>query len=74
MPIVRVREGEPFDVALRRFKRIVDKTGIPKELRRREFHLKGSVLKQRQIAAARKRLFKKLLREKAMFREARGRR
>ena len=28
MPIVRVKENEPFDVALRRFKRAVEKTGL----------------------------------------------
>jgi small subunit ribosomal protein S21 len=67
MPSVRVREGESFDSAIRRFKRAVEKAGIPKELRRREFHQKGSTLKQRRIAAARKRLLKKLAREKSVW-------
>jgi small subunit ribosomal protein S21 len=35
MPIVRVKENEPFDVALRRFKRAVEKTGLLTELRMR---------------------------------------
>lgn len=69
MPSVRVRDGEPFEVAMRRFKRIVEKAGIPKELRSRAFFQKGSVLKQRKIAAAKKRLSKKLMREKQMFEE-----
>ena len=51
MPSVRVKEGEPFEVAMRRFKRAVEKAGIPKELRSRAFHQKGSVQKQRRIAA-----------------------
>jgi small subunit ribosomal protein S21 len=38
MPIVRVKENEPFDVALRRFKRAVEKTGLLTELRAREFY------------------------------------
>ena len=28
MPIVKVRENEPFDVALRRFKRSCEKAGV----------------------------------------------
>jgi small subunit ribosomal protein S21 len=70
MPSVRVKEGESFDSAIRRFKRAVEKAGIPKELRRREFHQKGSALKQRRLAAARKRLLKKLARERAVFEDA----
>ena len=60
MPSIKVRDGEPFDSVIRRFKRAVEKAGIPKELRRREFHQKGSTLKQRRIAAAKKRLLKRL--------------
>ena len=32
MPSVRVRENEPFEVALRRFKRTIEKTGLLTEL------------------------------------------
>ena len=28
MPSVRVKENEPFEVAMRRFKRAVEKTGL----------------------------------------------
>ena len=40
MPLVRVKENEPFDVALRRFKRTIEKTGLLTELRAREFYEK----------------------------------
>jgi len=40
MPTIRVKENEPFDVALRRFKRAVEKTGLLTELRAREFYEK----------------------------------
>jgi len=63
MPNVRLREGESFDSAVRRFKRIVEKAGIPKELRRREFHQKGSTIRKRKAAAAKKRFMKKMLRD-----------
>ena len=60
---VRIREGESIDSAIRRFKRTVEKAGIPKELRRREFYQKGSMVRKRKAAAARKRHLKKLMRE-----------
>lgn len=67
MPTVKIRDGDNFEGAMRKFKRIVDKTRILQELRLREFHLSGSVLKQRRKAAAKKRWAKKLAREKMMF-------
>jgi len=63
MASVRVREGESLESAMRRFKRLVEKAGIPKELRRREFYQKGSAIRKRKAAAARKRHLKKLARE-----------
>ena len=38
MPNVRVRENEPFEVAMRRFKRSCEKAGVLAEVRRREFY------------------------------------
>ena len=35
MPSIRVKENEPFEVAMRRFKRSVEKTGLLTELRAR---------------------------------------
>lgn len=69
MPTVRLREGDSFEGALRKFKRIVDKARILQTLRLKEFHLKGSVLKQRKKAAAVKRWAKKLARDKLGFRD-----
>ena len=42
MPSVRVKENEPFEVAMRRFKRTIEKTGLLTELRAREFYEKPS--------------------------------
>ena len=36
MPVIKVRENEPFDVALRRFKRSCEKAGILADVRNRE--------------------------------------
>ncbi|HWP94856.1 MAG TPA: 30S ribosomal protein S21 [Gammaproteobacteria bacterium] len=65
MPSVRVRENEPFDVALRRFKRACEKAGVLTEVRRREFYEKPTQERKRKQAAAIKRHLKKLQREAA---------
>lgn len=67
MPHVRVRENEPFDVALRRFKRSCEKAGILSEVRRREFYEKPTSIRKRKAAAAVKRHLKKLQRESRRF-------
>lgn len=65
MPSVRVRENEPFDVALRRFKRSCEKAGVLSEVRRRQAYEKPTAVRKRQKAAAVKRQQKKLAREVA---------
>ncbi len=65
MPIVRVREGEPFEVALRRFKRTCEKAGVLTEIRRREYYEKPTEIRKRKAAAAVKRNLKKIYREQA---------
>ncbi len=59
MPHVRVRENEPFDIALRRFKRSCEKAGVLSEVRRREFYEKPTSVRKRKAAAAVKRHIKK---------------
>lgn len=63
MPSVRVKENEPFDVALRRFKRACEKAGVLTEVRRREFYEKPTTVRKRKAAAAVKRHMKKVARE-----------
>lgn len=65
MPVVKVRENEPFDVALRRFKRSCEKAGVLSEVRRREFYEKPTAERKRKKAAAVKRSQKKVARENA---------
>ena len=60
MPSVRVRENEPFEAALRRFKRTIEKTGLLTELRAREFYEKPTAERKRKKAAAVKRHYKRL--------------
>ncbi len=63
MPQVKVKENEPFDVALRRFKRACEKAGVLTEVRRREYYEKPTAVRKRKAAAAVKRHLKKLSRE-----------
>ena len=65
MPVIKVRENEPFDVALRRFKRSCEKAGILSEVRRRESYEKPTWERKRKKAAAVKRHAKKVSRENA---------
>ena len=58
MPGVKVKEGEPFELALRRFKKQCEKAGILSELRRREHYEKPSVRRKRKLIAAKKKAAK----------------
>ncbi len=65
MPSVRLKENEPFDVALRRFKRACEKAGVIAEARERQAYEKPTTARKRAFAAAVKRYQKKLSRESA---------
>ncbi len=60
MPTIRLKENEPFEVALRRFKRTIEKSGLLTELRAREFYEKPTAERKRKRSAAIKRHFKRL--------------
>ena len=63
MPSVKVRENEPFEFALRRFKRTCEKAGVLADTRKKEFYEKPTQERKRKAAAAVKRHLKKLSRE-----------
>jgi small subunit ribosomal protein S21 len=60
MPGVRVKDGEPFENAMKRFKKMVEKAGILSEIRKREHYEKPSVKRKKKALAAKKRAIKKL--------------
>ncbi len=60
MTTIRVKENEPFDVALRRFKRTIEKLGLLTDLRAREFYEKPTTERKRKAAAAVKRHHKRI--------------
>jgi len=63
MPSVKIRENEPFEYALRRFKRSCEKAGVLAETRRREFYEKPTQERKRKAAAAVKRNLRRMSRE-----------
>ena len=63
MPNVKVRENEPFEIALRRFKRTCEKAGVLAETRKREFYEKPTQERKRKRAAAVKRHLRRLSRD-----------
>lgn len=65
MPHIRVKENEPFEIAMRRFKRGCEKAGVITESRRREFYEKPTSERKRKAAAAVKRYQKKLSKEQS---------
>jgi small subunit ribosomal protein S21 len=64
MPSVRVRDGEPFDIILRKFRRSCEKAGVFTEVRRREAYEKPTSVRKRKTAAAKKRELKRVSRER----------
>ena len=58
MPGLKIRDTEPYEGALRRFKKQCEKAGILSEIRRREFYEKPSVRQKKKSIAARKRSLK----------------
>ncbi|MBW1973058.1 MAG: 30S ribosomal protein S21 [Deltaproteobacteria bacterium] len=60
MPGIKVKEGESFESALKRFKKHCEKMGILSEIRKREHYEKPSVKRKKKALAAKKRALKKM--------------
>lgn len=65
MPSIRIKENEPFDVAIRRFRRACEKAGVLTEVRRREFYEKPTAVRKRKAAAAVKRHMKRIAKQQS---------
>ena len=59
VPRIKIREGEHFEQALRRFKKSCEKFGILSEIKKREFYEKPSVSRKKKAINARRRSLKK---------------
>ena len=60
MSVVYLNENDSIDVALKKFKKVIEREGILTELKKREFYEKPSIKRKKKAMAARKRLMKKL--------------
>ncbi len=56
MPAVKIRDGESFEGALRRFKRICEQEGILSEIKKHQHFEKPSEKKKKRIIAAKRKL------------------
>ncbi len=54
MPHVRVKDNEPFEKALKRFKRQCEKAGIMADIRKHQRFEKPSERRKRKVATARR--------------------
>ena len=59
---VRVKDNEPIEIAIRRFKKQCEKAGILAELRKREHYEKPSVRRKKKTIAAKKRFLRRAVR------------
>jgi small subunit ribosomal protein S21 len=67
MPGIRIRDTEPFESAVKRFKKQVEKAGVLSEVRKREFYEKPSVKRKRKAIAARKRAVKRMQKVRSFY-------
>ena len=59
MPVVRLKDNEPFESGMRRFKRTIEKIGLLTELRAREF-MKNRRPSEKEKSSCRKRHHKRI--------------
>ncbi|NPV13641.1 30S ribosomal protein S21 [candidate division WOR-3 bacterium] len=64
MVSITVKEGEPYESFIRRFRRACEQAGILREVKRREFYEKPSERRKRKMAEARRRLYRKQMGER----------
>jgi small subunit ribosomal protein S21 len=65
IPAIIVGEDEPLDKAVKRFKRMVEKEGVVREWRKREFFEKPSTIRNRKKKALERKRMKKLRKVKS---------
>ena len=58
MPGVLVRDNEPFERALKRFKKACEKAGVISDMKKNQHFEKPSERRKRKIAAARRKRIK----------------
>ena len=67
MAFVVVKNGESFENALKRFKRQCEREGILSEIRKRQHFEKPSEIKKKKVLQAKKKLRRKVMKEKRRY-------
>jgi small subunit ribosomal protein S21 len=60
---VRVRDSESIEDAIRRFKRECERSGVIKEIKKREFYRAPSVVRKEKQAEAKRKMRRKMMKE-----------
>jgi len=58
MPAIKVRDGEPFEKALRRFTKACEKAGLMSDIKKHQHFEKPSERKKRKLNAAKRKMRK----------------
>ncbi|MGI9255899.1 MAG: 30S ribosomal protein S21 [Salinispira sp.] len=66
MAYIKVDDAENLEKSIKRFKRMVEKEGIIREWKKREFYEKPSTIKNRKRKAAERKLQKKVRKAQSM--------
>lgn len=64
MPAVRVRDGESFEKALRRFTKACEKSGLMSDIKKHQQYEKPSEARRRKVNAARRKMRKMQIMER----------
>jgi small subunit ribosomal protein S21 len=62
--LVKLRDGESIEEALRRFKRECERNGIMQEIKRREYFESPAVRRKRKATEARRKLKRRMMRQR----------
>ncbi len=62
MPSIIIKDNEPIDLILRRLKKTIERSGLLKELRKREFYEPPSKIKKKKISNSKKKMSRKNIR------------
>lgn len=65
MPSIKVKDNEPLDIALRRFRRVCEKAGVITEVRKRKFYEKPTAVRKRKALLAKRRQARRVLNSRA---------
>ena len=64
MTVIKVRENESIEDALRRFKRDCERNGIMQEIKRREYYESPSIRRKKKAAELKRKLRRRMMKKR----------